>query len=376
MLKNKFSLNVLMAAALATMAISAGAQNLNSPVRYSDGPASESNSFNTNVHSGDSESENMTSSVPATAFGQTPPAGIVDHAASADMHGDSENGSKRSQTPPEHNFDGPHSYETISTLDGRTIITNPPPIEGCNAGLRFYPYVGKYWCSSLVPPPGYLPPPPPPLTPSGYTSSGGGGGGAFGGALACNSSGCLMQDGSVRDTQGNTVGGFRLDQSGNIVATVGGVTATFDVGGGASVDNNGNYATTNRISGVVVTNNGGDPSADNVLQNNTITVTTNQGGTSVVAANGASLNTQTGVITAADGQVIGNGSITNTGINVNIVGDPGGAGISGGIQFGAATPGGGNAISNIGNFTGDAGAAINDATQTPVIDITGTVGLF
>ena len=72
------------------------------------------------------------------------------------------------------------SRQSTSTVDGRTIITNPLPIEGCNSGLRWSAGAGRYWCPGVVadpsppppppPPPAYVwnPPPPPPPPPPAY----------------------------------------------------------------------------------------------------------------------------------------------------------------------------------------------------------------
>ena len=54
------------------------------------------------------------------------------------------------------------SIESVSTLDGRTIITNPSPIEGCNAGLRWSASAHKYWCPGVVPDPSAVVTPAPP----------------------------------------------------------------------------------------------------------------------------------------------------------------------------------------------------------------------
>jgi hypothetical protein len=73
---------------------------------------------------------------------------------------------------------GQTGQQTRSSLDNRTVITNPPPIEGCNSGLRWSAGAGRYWCPGVVadpspppPPPAYSPPPsyvytpPPPYDP-------------------------------------------------------------------------------------------------------------------------------------------------------------------------------------------------------------------
>ena len=167
MLNNKCRLSVLMVAVLTVMSTAAYAQNLNSPVGTYGGAVSETTALNTTVYPGAAAPPvNETISVPDTAVSQMPPVITVDPVSPTVLPNGGWGGIAY-DTGPIPEFHGPHSYETISTLDGRTIITNPPPIEGCNAGLRFYPFVGKYWCSSLIPPAGYEPVAvaPPPVAP-------------------------------------------------------------------------------------------------------------------------------------------------------------------------------------------------------------------
>lgn len=65
--------------------------------------------------------------------------------------------------------------ESISSVDRRTIITNPLAIEGCNSGLRWSAGAGKYWCPGVVadpspaPAPSYTPVVSPPPAPAPYT---------------------------------------------------------------------------------------------------------------------------------------------------------------------------------------------------------------
>ena len=164
MFKNKRALNALTAAALALLSASAQAQ---------DQLASPSTSAGQTYDAPPSHYIQGDPAAPIVAV-QMPPNGGWGGVATP---------SAISTTP----FTGPRSIESISTLDGRTIVTNPPPIEGCNAGLVFYPHIGKYWCSSLALPAGFLPPsPPPPPPPPGpsspppFAAPGGSGGGAPG----------------------------------------------------------------------------------------------------------------------------------------------------------------------------------------------------
>lgn len=208
---------------------------------------------------------------------------------------------------------------------------------------------GSSWTGTTC----YFPPPPPPAP-------------TFGGAMACNALGCLMNDGTVRDTTGNSVGSYSVDPFGNIVGSVGNISVTFDVGGSASYNSStGTYQTGNPIVGTSSAN----LDAYNLFQNqNTATITTAANGSqSIAAGNYGSLSLSTGQVFDANGSVVGYGTVASSGADLSFTN-----GSYGFVGFGSTNhsdTSNGNVLGNItavgGAFAGVNGTVTNIFTGPP-----------